>query len=304
VSDHHHGHGHEHGQHHGHHHSASGRLGLALALNLSFTLVELVGAWWTNSTAVAADAVHDLGDSLALAFAWRMEGLAARGADASYSFGYRRLSLLSALVSAVVLLAGGLVVLIEAVPRLLNPEPAHAEGMLGLAVLGLLVNGAAAWRVREGNTLNERMVSWHLIEDVLGWAAVLVASLAMLVWDVPMLDPLLAVGVTCFVAVQALRNLGSVVRLFLQATPADIDPGEVSRGLLAVPGVLGVQHLHIWSQDGDHHVATCAVEVALGSTLEEAVAVREAAREALRGLGIAHATLEVHPVGLNDQGCG
>ena len=277
---------------HDHHGSARGRLGLAFALNVGFTVVELVGAWFTNSTAIAADALHDLGDSLSLAFAWGLQGLATRGPDATYSYGYRRLSLVGALVNAVVLLGGGLVVLSETVPRLWDPAEPDARGMLGLAVLGVLVNGAAVLRVRAGTTLNERVVTWHLLEDVLGWVAVLVVSLVMLIVDLPVLDPLLSIVITGWVGFNALRHLKGTVVLFLQAVPADVDPEALAALVADIEGARGLQHVHVWSHDGEHHVLTASVLIE-PTELRRALQIRDLAREALQGAGIAHVTLEL-----------
>ncbi len=295
-----HGHGHHHG--HAHHHGGS-RLGVAFALNLTFTVVELIGAWWTNSTAIAADAVHDLGDSLALAFAWAMQGLSGRQGNASWTFGYRRLSLLGALVNAAVLLVGGGLVLVEALPRLWDPQPADPTGMAALAVLGVLVNGAAVLRLRGGEGMNEKVATWHLIEDVLGWVAVLVVSGVMHVVDAPWLDPALALIVTAVVTSQAARHLVHTVRLFLQAVPPGLSVEGMRATLAGVEGVIATHHLHLWSQDGEHHVLTGRLQVGPGLSLDEATAIRERARHALEHAGVGHATLEVCTQG-GDPGCG
>lgn len=278
---------------HGHDHAAAGgRLGLAFGLNVAFTLVELVGAWATNSTAIAADALHDLGDSLSLGFAWGMERLAGRGPTPNYSYGLKRLSLLGALVNAAVLLGGGLVVLTESVPRLLDPGQPDAQGMLGLAVLGVLVNGAAVWRVRGGKSLNERVVTWHLLEDVLGWVAVLVVSIVMLFVDLPILDPLLSICITVWVGVNAARNLRRTVDVFLQAVPPDVDPAALRAAALAVEGVVDLRHLHVWSQEGEHHVLTGDLVVECAA-LQKAEGLAEQVRSMLREAGVEHVTLQL-----------
>ncbi len=274
------------------HSSAGGRLSLAFTLNVTFTLIELVGAWATNSTAIAADALHDLGDSLSLGFAWGMERLAGRGPTSTYSYGLKRLSLLGALANAAMLLGGGMVVLTESVPRLLDPGQPDAKGMLGLAVLGVVVNGAAVLRVRHGKSLNERVVTWHLLEDVLGWVAVLVVSIVMLFVDLPILDPLLSICITVWVGVNAARNLSRTVEVFLQAVPADIDIEAVREASRAVPGVVDLRHLHVWSQEGEHHVLTANLVVGCTS-LREAEGLAEKVRKVLREEGIGHATLEL-----------
>ena len=284
------GQGHDH--HHPHPESANGRLGLVFALNLAFTLIELVGAWLTNSTAIAADALHDLGDSLALAFAWAMQGASSRAPDEGFTYGYRRLSLASAAVNAMVLLVGGLVVLSESVPRLLDPPTPHAGGMLGLAVLGVVVNGVAALRVGRGGSLNERVVRLHLLEDVFGWVAVLVVSIVMLIVELPILDPLLSIGITLWVAWSAARNLRSTLRLFLQGVPDGLDGPAVCAEAADLPGVVALQHVHLWSLDGEHHVLTADLVVEL-MELEAALQLREQVAAGLRERGISHVTLSL-----------
>lgn len=279
---------------HDHHHhpddrAAGGRLGLAFALNTAFTLIELVGAWFTNSTAIAADALHDLGDSLALAFAWGMQGASTREADESFTYGYRRLSLAGAVVNAVVLLAGGAVVLAESIPRLMDPPTPHVEGMLGLAVLGVVVNGVAALRVGRGSTLNERIVRLHLLEDVLGWVAVLGVSLVMMVVDLPILDPLLCIGITAWVGFNAARNLRATLSLFLQGAP-DIDSARLCQEAAEIEGVAELRHVHVWSLDGERHVLTADLVVE-GMELDRALRLRDEVAQRLRDSGIAHVTL-------------
>lgn len=280
---------------HGHHHhegGAQGRLGLALGLNVAFTIVELIGAWYTNSTAIAADAVHDLGDSFALAFAWGMEGLAGRGPTRTFTYGLRRLSLVGALINALVLVVGSALVLRESVPRLWDPGTPDAQGMLLLAVLGVAVNGFAVLRVRKGKSLNEKVVTMHLLEDVMGWIAVLVVSVVMLFVDVPILDPLLSIAITLWVAWNAAKNLKRTGTVFLQAVPEDVELDSLRALVLQVDGVIGLKHLHVWSQEGEHHVLTGHLVVEDG-TLEHAEVIRNQVRELLHEAGIEHTTLEV-----------
>ncbi len=293
------GHGHTHGHGHDHSHgTAGGRLGLAFALNVAFTLVELVGAWFTNSTAIAADAVHDLGDSMALAFAWGMQGLSGQKPTSSFSYGFKRLSLVGALVNAIVLLVGGAIVLTESIPRLWSPGEPDAQGMLLLAILGVVVNGAAVLRVRAGSSLNEQVVTWHLLEDVFGWVAVLVVSVVMLFVNAPVLDPILSVAITLWVGWNAAKNLKRTISVFLQAVPDDIELEALQEAVRAIEGVVDLKHVHVWSQEGEHHVLTGHLVID-GSTLAEAAVIRDAVRSVLHDAGIEHSTLEV--VGLEQS---
>lgn len=245
--------------HHHHHDAGSRRLGLVFFLNLGFTIIEFVGGLLTNSTAILADAVHDLGDSLSIGTAWVLHRLGRRDASDEFTYGFRRLSLFGALINGLVLLAGSIWVLREAIPRLFDPVMPVTEGMLLLAVLGVTVNGYAAWRLTEGKSLNERVLNWHLMEDVLGWVAVLIAAIVMQFVHWPILDPLLSIGFTLFILVNVVRNLWQTGRLFFQAVPDAGLRASIEQALLTVDGVNSLHHLHLWSLDGEHHVLTAHV---------------------------------------------
>lgn len=162
--------------HSGHEHEASRNLGIAFLLNLAFVGIEIGGGLWTNSIAILTDALHDTGDTLSLGLAWYLQRLSGRRPDAKFTYGYRRFSSLGAFVTGVVLIVGLAIVGWNAIQRLLLPEPVNAPGMLGIAVAGILLNGLAAWKLHGGHSLNERIVSWHFLEDTLGWVAVLLGS--------------------------------------------------------------------------------------------------------------------------------
>src|SRR5690554_6228075 len=244
---------------HNHDHSkdlSSERLGWAFLLNFCFTIIEFIGGILTNSTAILADAVHDLGDSLSLGLAWVLNKLGKKQANNQFTYGYRRLSLAGAFVNAIVLIAGSAWVLIEAIPRLWNPQMPIAEGMIGLAILGIAVNGYAAYKLSAGKSLNERIINWHLMEDVLGWVAVLIVGIVLHFVNWPILDPLLSIAFTLFILFNVIRNLYETARLFFQAAPDNGTVTEVITTLKQLPNVVDVHHVHFWSLDGEHHVLT------------------------------------------------
>lgn len=279
--------------HHGHEPSQERRIGTAFFLNLAFTLIEIAGGIWTNSMAVLSDALHDLGDSVALGLTWHFARISKRRGDETFTFGYRRFSLLGALVMSIVLFGGGMVVLSESIPRIVAPEATNARGMLALAVVGILVNGIAALRMRGGRSIGERIVTWHFVEDVLGWVAVLVASVVMWLRDVPILDPILSIGITVYVLYNVGKRLKETLTILLQGVPAGVDLASVEKTIRRVPGVCDVHHTHIWSQDGERHVLTAHVVVDDADSYEDVAALRRRIKEGLRGLGIEHATIEV-----------
>ncbi len=192
----------------------SRRIGLVFLLNFGFTIIEFIGGLLTNSTAIMADAVHDLGDSLSLGSAWLLSRWGQKTANNEFTYGYRRLTLFGAFLNSIVLIAGSIWVLTQAIPRLSDPVMPVTEGMLALAILGVTINGFAAYRISKGSTMNEKVLNWHLLEDVLGWVAVLVVSVILQFVDWPILDPLLSVGFTLFILVNVIRNLWATGKIF------------------------------------------------------------------------------------------
>ena len=277
---------------HPHAHTASNRIGWAFFLNVSFTIIELIGGVLTNSTAILADAVHDLGDSLSIGLAWLLSKLSSKRADGVFTYGYHRFSLFGALINGFVLIAGSLWVLSEALPRLLHPELPDAVGMFWLAILGVAVNGYAAYKLSHGKTLNERVLNLHLLEDVLGWVAVLVVAVVLMFVDWPILDPLLSIAFTLFILVNVCRNVFSAVALLMQATPDKDLHQQVLAEFLAVDDVREAHHVHIWSLDGEHHVLTAHLQ--LGGLLEpgQQLAVKAELSRRLQSYDFLHTTIE------------
>jgi cobalt-zinc-cadmium efflux system protein len=273
--------------------SSSKRIGWAFFLNLSFTVIEFIGGWLTNSTAIMADAVHDLGDSLSIGSAWLLNRLGDRQGDAQYTYGYRRLSLLGALINGVVLIAGSVWVLVAAIPRLAEPVMPVTEGMLALALLGVTVNGFAAYRLSVGKSLNEKVLNWHLLEDALGWVAVLIVAVILHFADWPILDPLLSIGFTLFILANVIRNLWATGKLFVQAVPDPTLHADIRQTLLGIEHVNEVHHQHLWSLDGEHHVLTAHLVVGDPFPLEQYSATKAAVAQALEPYQLAHTTIEI-----------
>ena len=275
------------------HADRSNRMGWAFILNLSFSIIEFIGGWLTNSTAIMADAVHDLGDSLSIGSGWLLDRLGNRKADTQFTYGYRRLSLVGAFVNGLVLTGGSIWVISEAVPRLLNPVMPHTDGMLALAVLGVMVNGYAAYKLRSGKTLNEKILNWHLMEDVLGWLAVLIVAIVMPIVDLPILDPLLSIGFTVFILINVLKNLLKTGRLFAQGTPNANTVDTITQSLQSLDKVESVHHLHLWSLDGEQHVLTAHVRAHPLESLEDYSNLKGTIRTLLLNQDIAHTTIEI-----------
>ena len=288
-------HDHTHNSHNRYNESRTGvtRLRMVFFLNLLFALVEIAGSFLTNSVAILSDALHDLGDSLSLGLAWYFQKLSSRQRDKLFSFGYMRFSVLGALINSMVLFIGSVFIISKAIPRIFNPETVHVQGMFYFALIGITINGIAAWRLKKGHSVNEKIISIHLLEDVLGWTAVLVASIVMMFYDVPLLDPLLSLIITIYILWNVLKNLKSTLRIFLQGTPEETTVADIEKQLLAIDDVTGFHDLHLWSMDGLYHVLSVHVTVARDMTLQETQKLKIAIRNCLEEHGVRHTTVEI-----------
>ena len=284
---------HEHHNHnHDHHHESAKNIQTAFFLNLFFTVVEITGGFLTNSVAILSNSIHDLGDCLSLGLAMYFQKVARKGSDSSYSYGYKRFSLLGAVINSIVLTTGSILILTVAIPRILQPESTKTDGMLLFAILGVLVNGAAVFRLKKGDSMNEKVAKLHLLEDVLGWLAVLVGTIVMRFVDVPVLDPIMSVAIACFVLYNVFNNMRRSLRVILQGIPAEVDITDISSHLENFEGVENVHDLHVWSVDGNYNVLT--VHVVLNNSLEmgKLAELKSQIRDSLKAKGIEHATIE------------
>ncbi|WP_347552136.1 cation diffusion facilitator family transporter [Pseudalkalibacillus hwajinpoensis] len=280
---------------HDHHHNHSVKnIRAAFFLNFGFTIIEIIGGLLTNSMAILSDALHDLGDSLSLGISWYLQKKAdKKGEDQTFSFGYKRFSLLGALINSIILIGGSLFILTQAVPRLLDPQPIEATGMLILAILGIAVNGMAVLRLQRGNSMNEKVVTWHLLEDVLGWVAVLIVSIVLLFKDLPILDPILSIMITFYVLFNVIKNLKKTLMIFLEAVPEGIDFNTVKNKISNLPGVISTHHTHLWSLDGEQNALSTHIIVKDSTTREEIVVLKGHIQEFVDELNLEHLTIQV-----------
>ncbi|MCA0972577.1 cation diffusion facilitator family transporter [Halobacillus litoralis] len=281
--------------HHHHHHvdSSTGKIKTAFFLNLAFTIIEIIGGLLTNSMAILSDALHDLGDSLSLGIAWFLQRFSNKEHSENFSFGYRRFSLLAALINSVVLIVGSIFILTEAIPRLLNPVQPNTTGMIALAILGVLVNGAAVVRLRGGDSMNQKVMTWHLLEDVLGWVAVLIVSIIMAFTDLPFLDPLASIGITLFILYNVVKNFIKTMKLFLEAVPDGMDLNEIIEKMGAIEDIRSTHHTHLWSMDGEHHAFSTHVVVPEDASKQQICQVKDQIKEILDSMQLDHVTIEV-----------
>ena len=265
---------------------------IAFLLNLTFAVFEFVGGIWSGSVAILSDAVHDLGDAAGIGISWLLERKSKRPPDDRYTYGYGRYSVLGSLITTVILLAGSATVIYHAVCRIISPTTIRYTGMMLFAVVGVTVNLIAAFVTREGDSLNQKAVNLHMLEDVLGWAVVLVGAIIMRLTDFALLDPLLSIAVAVFILVHAVGNFREAMDILMEKAPETIQITEIRQHILEIDGVLDVHHIHLWSMDGLHNYATMHL-VTNGETHE----IKDAVRTELREHGIGHVTLELEREG-------
>lgn len=264
----------------------------AFFINLTFTVISLIGGWLTNSMAIISDSIHDLGCTLSIALAWVFERIAGHTPTPRFTFGYRRFTLLGAFVNAFILLGGASIVLYESFGRMASPEEVNAEGMLWFALLAILCKGLAVWRTWKGASVNQRMVSLHLLGDCLGWVAVLLASIVMMFVEIPLLDPILSVCISLYILYNVVRNLIIAFRIVLEGVPVTIDYLTLKAEMKALEGVDEIEALRVWSMDNVHHAATVALTTTL-STLEEVEVMKSSLRQLLIQHSIELSVIEV-----------
>ncbi len=288
-----------------HHHQhlpdqATKNITVAFFLNLVFAIIELIGGFLTNSIAILSDALHDFGDSVALGISWYLEKVSKRGRDRFYSYGYRRFSLLGAVFISVILIIGSVFVIRESALRFFSPEETNAKGMFLLALLGVGVNGYAVYKLRKGSSFNERAVSLHLFEDVLGWVAVLLVSVVMMFVHLPFLDPALSVLISFWVLFNVYRNLKNTFKVLLQEVPQDVELDSLITNILKIDGVISFHDLHLWTLDGENHIMTIHIVTDTPGT-EHQQRIKKEIRHLCRHFGIGHATIEIDAP---DEKCG
>ena len=265
---------------------------VAFILNLAFSIFEFVGGIFTGSVAIVSDAIHDIGDAASIGISYFLEKKSKKQPDDEYTYGYARYSVIGSVITTLILLFGSVMVIYNSVKRIINAVEINYNGMILFAVFGVVVNLTAAFFTREGDSLNQKAVNLHMIEDVLGWIVVLVGAVVMRFTDFSVIDPVMSIGVAIFILINAVKNLKEVLDLFLEKTPHNINISEIKEHLMHIDGVKGVHHIHIWSMDGHNNYATMHIV-----TNEETHMIKEKAREELAEHGITHATLELETEG-------
>lgn len=261
---------------------------MAFILNLSFSVFEFLGGIFTGSVAIISDAVHDAGDAASIGVAYFLERKSRKQPDEKYTYGYARYSVIGGFMTTLILVIGSVLMIYNAITRIITPAQINYNGMIVLSVVGVCVNFCAAFFTREGGSLNQKAVNLHMLEDVLGWMVVLAGAVVMRFTNFALIDPILSICVSIFILTAAIRNLKEVADLFLEKTPSNIEIAEIRKHIQEIDGVLDVHHIHIWSMDGQNNLATMHIV-----TDSEPHKIKTSTREKLREHGIRHITIEI-----------
>lgn len=267
----------------------------AFLLNLLFSVFEFIGGAIIGSVAIISDALHDASDAASIGISYLLEKKSKQEPDENYTYGYTRYSVIGGLITTTILIFGSVVVVIKAIERIINPNEINYDGMIIFGIVGIVVNLIAAFLTHQGDSLNQKAVNLHLLEDVLGWAVVLVGAIIMRFTDLSIIDPIMSIAVAVYISVSAVKMLKTVLDIFLQKTPDGFSVKEIKGHILEIKGVIDVHHIHIWSMDGQ--IGCCTMHIV---TDENSKNIKSAVREELKHHGISHATLELET---SDEKC-
>ena len=268
---------------------------VAFLLNLCFSLVEFIGGLFTRSVAILSDSIHDLGDSFSIGLSYILEKKSKKKANYKYTYGYVRYSVLGSIITTLILLLGSVFVIFESIKRIFNPIDINYNGMLIIAIFGLVINFLAAYFTKDGKSLNQKSVNLHMLEDVLGWLVVLIGAIIMKFTSIVLIDPLLSLIVALFILISAFKNLKEIVDLFLEKTPDDINIEELQKEILKIKGVDDVHHIHVRSMDGFNNFATLHIV-----TDKYSKELKDLVKKKLSEYHIGHSTVEIE---LKDEKC-
>lgn len=260
---------------------------IAFILNLSFSIFEFVGGIFTGSVAIMSDAIHDVGDAMSIGLSYFLEKKSKKQPDDIYTYGYARFSVIGSVVTTLILLFGSVMVIYNAVLRIFNPVQINYNGMIVFAIVGVVINFVAAYFTKDGDSLNQKAVNLHMLEDVLGWIVVFIGAIVMRFTDIAIIDSVMSFAVAAFILMNAIKNLKEVLDLFLEKIPHNISIEEIKEHITEIDGVNGVHHIHIWSMDGHHNYATMHIVADENSHI-----IKDKIREELKEHGIGHVTLE------------
>lgn len=280
--------------------SSQNNILVAFLLNFVFVLIEAIGGFLTNSVAILSDAIHDFGDCVAIGTAFFLEKKSNKKANLKYSYGYKRYSVISALLSSAILLVGGAVVIYTSILRIITPKPINGLGMLIIASVGVVINGIAVLKTAKGHNINEKAISLHLLEDVLGWIIVLIGSLFVFLFNITIIDPILSIIVTMFIIFNVVKHIIEIIGILTEKTPKHFDTAKFKAEVMQVENVYDVHHIHVWSLSDETSLATLHVTVTQQTQLSDFHKIKQQIDKISKQFKICHTTIQLDTI---DEHC-
>lgn len=279
---------------HNHSHEAGSstkNIFIAFTLNISFAIFEIIGGLITGSTAILSDAVHDFGDSLALGLSLIFQKFSDKAPTAKYSYGFKRLPVIGAIINIVVLSLGTIFVFTEAMERFANPQTVMAEGMFFMSIVGIVINGISVLRMKGSQKILDKTVLMHLCEDLLGWVAVFAVSIVMYFTNWYILDPILSLIICAIILKNIITNVKITADIILGAT-LDMETREHIRKHITElsQDILAIGNMNLWSLDGEENVLSIQV---LTKPQSDTEAIRRGIKSIIEEEGIHFSTVEI-----------
>ena len=242
-------------------HKATENISFAFFLNLIFLVIVGIGAFFTNSVAILADLIDGLSDTFTLGLSWVLQRFSEKGEDEKFTYGYRRFSLLGAVITSFIVIISSFLILFESVSRLFAPEDVHASGMVLVAIFAIFLKILSVLKIRGGKTLNERAVLIHLLGDLMGWIALLIVSIVLVFYYIPFLDPLLSIAITFWMIFGLSKTLFTTFKILLLEAPANIDQNKLKNDILSIEEIEKILEFHLWSLDNQDIILTLKINL-------------------------------------------
>jgi cobalt-zinc-cadmium efflux system protein len=281
-------------QDHDHYNEARKSILYGIILNSVFTGIELVGGILSNSLALLSDTIHDFSDSVALGISYYANKKAQSSPTKTMTFGYRRTTILAALINSTVLIVLTLLIFYRAYLRILNPEPVNGKIIFVIAIFGIITNGVIALKMFRGKDkdLNIKSVFWHIAEDFLGWLGILIAGTIIYLTGIYIIDPIISILIGLIVIYSAHDIVKSSVNIILEGVPEGLDIGEIEEEITNIENVNGVHDLHAWSL-GTNYNALSAHVVITNMTVDQSHKILNEINSVLKEkFNIKHTTIE------------
>lgn len=261
-------------------------------LNAGFAIAEFIFGYLFNSVALLSDAVHDTGDALSIGLAWLFQKLSNKDADEEYTFGYKRYSPLGAIITSIVLILGSVFMIFNSIPVLFNPTPINYQGLFWMAIIAIAIKGYAMRLMGKGSSKNEEMLNLHMLEDILGWLAVLAMSIILNFTDWYILDPIVSIIIAGYILYETIPRFIETTKIFFETTPDNIDLKKLAQEILSIDQVNNLSHFHVWTFDGEENIANVTISVA-SSEVKDHEQIKKDIREILFPYNLTHSTIEI-----------